>query len=295
MKNNPMTILLTGGTGFLGSSLLRRLVADGNRIVLVKRGGSDTSRITDLLDQITSCNIDLVSPETIFREHSIDLILHCATSYGRRDEDPRTLLEANLFLPLTLLELGSKNGVRCFINTDTILDKRVSSYSLSKSQFKEWLKQYASGMTCINVALEHFYGPGDDRTKFVSFIIRSLLDNVERIPLTAGRQKRDFIYIDDVVDAFLRIIAVNTELGNGFFNYEIGTGKTVTIRDFVSDVKRLTGGCETVLDFGVIPYREHEVMESFVDISAISALGWKPSISMEEGLRRTILAERIIS
>ena len=289
------TILITGGTGFLGGSLLRYLTEAGNNIILLKRRSSDTFRITDHLHLITSYDIDRVPPEKIFRDHAIDIILHCATNYGRGSKDPRTLLEANLFLPLTLLELGSRHGVQCFINTDTILDKRVSSYSLSKGQFKEWLKLHSSGMTCVNVALEHFYGPGDDRSKFVTFIIRSMLENVTRIPLTLGEQRRDFIYIDDVVEIFGRIITASRKLGSGFFGYEVGTGETIRIMDFVACVKRIVGNCSTILDFGAIPYREHEVMESVVDISALSALGWKASVSLEQGLRCTIDAERSIS
>lgn len=288
----PATILMTGGTGFLGSSLFCSLVSSGNRVVLIKRSNSDTSRISGYLDRAVTYDIDVVNPEKIFREHDIDTILHCATNYGRGGEDPRTVLEANLFLPLTLLEMGSKNGVRCFINTDTILDKRVSTYSLSKAQFKEWLKLYSSAMSCINVALEHFYGAGDDRTKFVTYIIRSMLEKVERIPLTAGEQKRDFIYIDDVVSAFLLIIAKNIEKSAGFSNYEIGTGTTVTIRDFVGIVRKLVGDVGTCLDFGALPYREREVMESAVDISAIQELGWSPCFPIEDGLRQTIEMER---
>lgn len=290
-----MNILMTGGTGFLGGNLLPSLVGSGHRLVLAKRSGSDLSRYGTSPDSVTCYDIDRISPERIFRENRIDLILHCATNYGRGDDDPRSLLEANLFLPLTLLELGRRSGVTCFVNTDTILDKRVNAYSLSKSQFREWLKLYSTGMACINVALEHFYGPGDDRSKFVTFIIRSMLDNAERIPLTPGDQKRDFIFIDDVVDIFSRIVDSAPALDSGFFGYEVGTGTTVRIRDFVGIVKRLVGESRTVPDFGALPYRDQEVMESRVDTSAVRALGWTPSVTLEEGLRRTIEAERTLA
>lgn len=287
-----MKILLTGGTGFLGSHLLRTLVDAGHQLVLVKRSRSDLFRIGSSLDIAAAYDIDLISPERIFTEHQIDLILHCATNYGRKDHDPRNILESNLFLPLTLLELGHRNGVSCFINTDTILDKRVCAYSLSKSQFKDWLQLYSKEMSCINVALEHFYGPGDDRTKFVTLIIRSMLNNIAQIPLTLGEQKRDFIFIEDVVDIFVRIINASQGFGCGFFNYDIGTGVSVRIRDFVEMVQRFVGDCRTIPNFGALPYREHEVMESFVDTTAISAFGWKPSVTLEEGLLHTIEAER---
>lgn len=287
-----MTILLTGSTGFLGSNLLQALVRSDFQIIILKRSSSDTSRIDRLMGRVLSFDSDIVSLDSIFAAHSIDIIMHCATNYGREEKDPRTLLDANLFLPLNLLELGRRHGVRCFINTDTILDKRVSWYSLSKSQFKEWLKLYASNMTCINVALEHFYGPGDDRTKFVTFIIRSIMENVEKIPLTPGAQKRDFIFIDDVVAAFLKIIERSRSLDNGFFSYEIGSGETVRIKEFVAQVKSILAESSSILEFGALPYREHEVMESHVDTMAIRELGWRPTITLVEGLRRTIAIER---
>lgn len=286
------TVLLTGGTGFLGSNLLRRMVDAGFEVILLKRSSSNLVRLESLLPRIRVYDIGGETLRQIFRDHHIDLIVHCATNYGRGDVDPSAMLEANLFLPLTLLELGSRHNVPCFINTDTILDKRVSNYSLSKNQFKDWLRLYSSGMTCINVALEHFYGPRDDQTKFVTFVIRSLLQDVERIPLTKGEQKRDFIYVDDVVEAFYLIFSRCGEMENGFYNFEIGSGQTVTIRDFVTLVQRLVGSGRTILDFGVLPYREHEVMESSVDTSAIRAFGWHCGTSLEDGLGRTISVER---
>ena len=276
----------------MGSNLLQRLVKDQYRIILLKRSSSDTSRINDYLPKLTSYDIDQTDLRQIIRNNRIDIIIHCATNYGRSEIDPIALLEANLILPLKLLQLGSSNNVRCFINTDTVLDKGVNYYSLSKNQFKEWLKVYATEILCINIALEHFYGPHDDQTKFVAYIIRSILANMEKIDLTKGEQKRDFIYIDDVVDAFLKVINHSALLERGFLNYEIGTNHAITIKEFVSLVKRLANNSSTYLNFGVLPYRDNEIMESFVDTSEIRKLGWKPNSSLEDGLLKTINSER---
>ena len=132
-------------------------------------------------------------------------------------------MEANFLFPLKLLELGKKYHVTCFINTDTILDKRIDNYSLSKKQFKEWLFVYRKNFGCVNVALEHFYGPGDNPARFVTYIVHSLLKNVERIDLTKGEQKRDFIYIDDVVDAFIKIVNSSDTFLRDFYEFEVGT------------------------------------------------------------------------
>lgn len=286
------TILMTGGTGFLGRNLLKRFSKANFRIILLKRLTSDTSRIDHLLKDVIVHDIDDYVLRNLFHEYNIDVILHCATNYGRRETIPHEILEANLFLPLRLLEYGKNRGVKCFVNTDTILDKQVSHYSLSKSQFKDWLVLYANDMTCINVALEHFYGPGDDATKFVTFTVRNILKKVERIPFTKGEQKRDFIYIDDVAEAFWKILLHSESLGRGFTNFDIGSGQMTSIRDFVRLVQSLANNSCTFLDFGALPYRLHEVMESAVDTMAIRSLGWRPSFSLEEGLMQTISTER---
>lgn len=286
------TILMTGCTGFLGSNLLKRLVSAGRRVIVLKRTTSLTERISALLDGLAVYDIDAIPLEKVFSENNIDIIIHCATDYGRKKKVPLDLLDANLFLPLKLLELGVENDVSCFINTDTVLDKNINYYSLSKSQFKDWLKLYSRQMTCISVALEHFYGPFDDESKFTTFIIRSILRNAERIPLTSGAQRRDFIFIDDVVDTFEIILQHSCNLGNSYYYFQVGSGTTVSIRDFVYLVKRISGNEITTLDFGALPYREHEVMESNADTSYIRSLGWFAKTSLEVGLQKTIDTER---
>jgi len=198
---------MTGATGFLGSQLARRLVAAGCGVVVLKRSFSDTRRIADLLASGTVAHdIDVRPLATPFLEHPIDCVLHCATDYGRRESTSAAIIEANLLLPLQLLELAVEHRVPCFINTDTKLDKRINAYSLSKRQFREWLATFADATTAVNVPLEHFYGPGDDRTKFVSSMIGRMLSPDRSIALTGGDQLRDFIHVDDVVEAFVRIV-----------------------------------------------------------------------------------------
>lgn len=285
-------ILLTGGTGYLGSKILKHLVDKGYKIILLKRSFSNPIRIKEYIKKITCYDIDLIPLETIFSENSIDTVVHCATNYGRKESDPLQVIEANLLLPLKLLELGKKYHVKCFVNTDTILDKRINYYSLSKKQFKDWLFVYKQDLTCINVALEHFYGSGDDATKFVTYIVHNLLKNVDKIDLTKGEQKRDFIYVDDVVSAFLKIINSSDNFSQDFYEFEVGTNNPLSIKEFVELAKQLSGNKHTSLNFGAIPYRENEVMNYHVNISEISKLGWKCNYTVEEGLKKMIESEK---
>jgi nucleoside-diphosphate-sugar epimerase len=285
-------LLLTGATGFLGGHLARRLLAAGYQLVLLKRSGSNLARIRDIAGSLKTYDADTTSLEAVFDGGGISAVIHCATNYGRAGASAANVVETNLILPLRLLQIASKRGTRAFINTDTILDPRISYYSLSKSQFVDWMSHLGSHLATVNVALEHFYGPGDDASKFVTSIVRDLVRGVPSIALTPGGQKRDFIYVGDVVEALCAITAYALEAPDGFYRFEVGSSRLLTIREFVERARDLAGAGDTRLDFGALPYRPNEVMESRVDCSAIRALGWMPRTSLDEGLMTTIEAER---
>ena len=288
------TILLTGATGFLGSHLFKKLIDLKYDIIILKRTFSNIFRIEEYAEHIKFYDLDNCLLESVFSENDINTILHTATQYGRKEENITDIVESNLMLPLKLIGLAKVYGVRTFINTDTLLDKRVSTYALSKKQFRNWLQFYSTDMTCINISLEHFFGAHDDKTKFVTYIIKNLIDQVELLNLTLGEQKRDFLFIDDVVSAFVKIIEYDEHDGHKkcFYEYEIGSGVNIKIKTFVLLVKKILNNNRTKLNFGAIPYRDNEVMESHVDLSKISKLGWTPNVDFEDALKKTILKEK---
>ena len=287
-------ILMTGATGFLGSKLLARLATDPERyrVTVLKRSTSDTWRIASLLNSLDSYDLDRTPIPNIFDAVPFDAILHCATDYGRKLVPRSEMIEANLLLPLRLLETGIDHGVRTFISTDTMLDKNVSDYTLSKRQFREWLQNLSTRIAGINMVLEHFYGPGDDATKFVSNILRSLINKEAAIPLTPGLQRRDFIYVDDVVDAFLCVMQSLAGETEGYFDFEVGSGNSVSIQEFVTLAKGICGNETTRLEFGALPYRLNEPMEVTVDVGKLHALGWRARYDLREGLLQTVHFEK---
>jgi len=285
---------MTGATGFLGSKLLARLTSDPEQyeVTVLKRSTSDTWRIANLLPDLASFDLDRTPIRDVFGAIPFDTILHCATDYGRKPVPRSEMIEANLMLPLRLLETGIDHGVHTFISTDTMLDKNVSDYTLSKRQFREWLQSLSTRIAGINMVLEHFYGPGDDATKFVSSILRSLLNKETSISLTPGLQRRDFIYVDDVVDAFLCVMqALGSETG-GYFDFEVGSGRSVSIQEFVTMARGICGNEITRLEFGALPYRPNEPMEVAVNVSKLHAFGWCAKYDLHEGLRQTVQFER---
>jgi len=288
-------ILLTGATGFLGSHLLKGLLEkNDNKIIILKRSFSNLFRIESFLEnpRVKFYDIDNVKLDQIFVENDIDTIVHCATNYGRNNENILNIVQSNLLLPLSLLQLAIANNVKNFINTDTVIDKNVNLYSLSKNQFLDWLKNCSPKINCVNVSLEHFYGSFDNNTKFTTCIIKSLLSNAENIDLTEGEQLRYFIYIDDVVDAFLKILENIDKFEESFTSFDVSTEDNISIKDFVLLVKKMTNNTKTILNFGKIPYRENVLMDCKIDIAKLKQLGWAPKWSLEEGLKITIRKEK---
>jgi nucleoside-diphosphate-sugar epimerase len=294
-----MKVLVTGATGFLGSHLTRALAGRGDRVVVLKRSTSDLGRIRDLLPALALYDADRSGADRLLAEHGdLAAVVHTATCYGRNGEPDEVVFEANTAAPLRLLQRAARAKVPLFVHTDTCFSSGplrytyLRSYSLSKRQFTEWGEHFASrGDVCfVNVKLQHPYGPGDSPDKFVPSILRQCLDNVETLRLTPGEQQKDFIYVEDVVSALLLVLDRCGEGLAPFQEYECGTGVAVSVRRFVETAHALTGS-RTRLLFGALPYREHEIMHSCADTSALRDLGWAPRHDLEEGLARTLRAD----
>ena len=284
------TILLTGASGYLGSYLANALVAKGYKLIILKRKSSLLLRIESIIPKVVLYNIEDLDYSVLFNAHGkIDVVIHTATCYGRHGETPSEVFEANTDFPLKLLDAASVAGVSVFINTDTILDKYINLYSLSKHQLLEWGKFYCmyNKIRFINMKLEHFYGPGDDNSKFTTHVINSCLRNVPELKLTLGEQERDFIYIDDVVTAYVKILEKQGELPNFFNEFHVGSGTALSIRDFVETVHHITRS-KTQLAFGSLPYRKGEVMSSHANVQPLAKLGWFCETNLEQGLNLVV-------
>jgi CDP-paratose synthetase len=282
-------ILLTGATGFLGSHLLEALLVQGYKVTILKRSTSDTWRIHHLLEQVSSFDVDQVEIEEAFKAGKVDAVIHTACSYGRHGQPAHEVVETNLLFALKVLDAATFFSTDTFFNTDTLLPKYLNGYSLSKKHFSEWLKQRSQTIKVVNLKLEHMYGPKDDQTKFVPWVIGQLEQGVSRIPLTEGSQQRDFIYIDDVVSAYLLALQKAEQLP-AYTELDVGTGELTSVRDFVSAIysayKRLNPSITTQLGFGDIPMREGEMMTFEVDNSALKGLGWCTATKMTDGLEK---------
>ncbi|MBI4699002.1 MAG: NAD-dependent epimerase/dehydratase, partial [Nitrospirae bacterium] len=280
------------------SHLLEGLLNENYKVVIIKRSFSNAWRIEHLLHKLRYYDADKESLEKVFKENEIDVVIHTATTYGRKGENHAAIIESNLLLPVKLLELSISHGTSSFFNTDSFFNtsslnyKYLSGYSISKRQLVEWLQLISDKIQIVNLKLEHLYGPKDSNNKFVIWLITQCIKDEPELKLTAGEQKRDFIYVSDAVSAFLLTLRKRGQLSN-YSEFEVGTGEGISIRDFAIKVKEkvsFVSGREvrTILNFGAIPYRAGECMERKADNSFLRQIGWNWSVSLNDGLEKTI-------
>jgi nucleoside-diphosphate-sugar epimerase len=130
------------------------------------------------------------------------------------------------------------------------------------------------------------FGPRDDNQKFIPFIIHTLLHNPSKLALTAGQQRRDFVYVADVADLFVHIVK-HVDTLNTFEEFSAGTGQSVSIREIVEYIHDSIKST-TSLEFGALPYRINEIMDSAAQIELNHKIDWKPSVDIYTGLDQTI-------
>lgn len=287
-----MKLLLTGGAGYLGRHLVNGLLALGFEPILLLHSPASLKQLP------AGVCYRLFSPETLpelLKTEGFDVVVNLAAVYGRKGESYPDLLQANCLYPLQVLDAALAASVPLFFNAGTSLPALLSPYALSKQQFSNWGRllcgSSGAATTFVNLKIEHFYGPGDSDEKFTTWVFQQLLNNVADIPLTSGQQKRDFIYIDDLVAAILCLLQNANQLPTGWVDVPVGSGDSISIRAFVELTRRIVGA-STRLCFGAVDERPGEPLELRADISFLRELGWEPKYSLAEGITKCLTTER---
>ena len=301
-------VLITGSTGFIGSNLMRRLIQESFEVGIIKREKSDVWRIKDLLDKIAVYDVDLRDTQEVSKAVSHfrpDVIFHLATYYAveHKPQEIPLMIDTNVLGTVNLLEASKESMVKLFVNTSSCFVYKESKnklrenadlsplnlYALTKMLAEQACTFYAEkyGLKTVTFRLFPPYGPADHERRLIPYVIKSLLDG-ERLKLTTGMQRWDFVYVDDIVDAYFKLLSVS-DLPKKHEIFNIGTGNAVSVREVVSRIKEIIGS-ELEPEWGAIPHRKNEVWFICADINKTETfLRWQPKNQiLGEGLVLTI-------
>lgn len=298
------TILLTGATGFIGSHLLKKLLEQNYRVVAVVRPGSNTRRMQKHLPQIKTCANDVASLRVLFSTTPIDTVVHLATTYYKQHttaEEAAVMLETNVTLPATILDLMRECGVKKFIAAGTFFEYDLSErrllnetaplrpynfYAKTKQLFHEVMDYYSQTYDIRTAYLRLFspYGP-DDNDKLVTFLVKSLRSHTP-LTLTPGEQQWNFTYVGDIVGALIKAIGFLARPDSTSEVFNIGATETHSIKEVVKTLEEVSGE-QTEVSF-TKPYPPNEIFYVNCDgIKAKQVLGWEAQTSLREGLEAT--------
>lgn len=298
-------VLVTGISGFIGSHLARRLVREGTTVHGLVRKSSSLWRLQDLKDRLELHYADLTESEAVSRiVHRVKplKVFHLAArvdvsrSWALVDE----MVEVNVKGTLNLLRAAAEAGCDCFVNTGTCEEygdnptpfkedqapNPVSPYSASKAATTTFCRMLHKTMGIPVVTLRPFltYGPGQESEMLIPSVIRQAIRN-EPFGMTEGKQTREFNYVDDIVDGFVRASVCPQAVGEVI---NIGCGQEYQIRHVVELVLKLAH-CDIKPKFGALSYRPGETWHFYCDnTKARQLLGWEPKVTLADGLKMTI-------
>lgn len=271
-----------GAFGFLGSRLTSYFESRHTVIGLARKRNNEAT-INNIIYTTENNWIEKIV------EFKPNIIINTIACYGRHNEPATALIESNILMPIRVLEsISSLDAV--FINCGTSLPPNTSLYAYTKQKANE-LAAAIIDKVCgkyIELKLEHIYGAFDGDDKFTSMVIRRCLSN-QPVKLTSGLQQRDFLYIKDLLTAFDCIIS-NVNNFPKFHSIEVGSGKAISIREYVETVKNITKS-NSIIEFGVVKERANELMYSCADIAELEKIGWKREFSLVDALTEIIEEE----
>ena len=314
-----MRALVTGGAGFIGSHLTDRLVADGHQVTVV----DDLShgRAANLASAAASgrcelVKLDLTDPGllAVVRSAEPDAIFHLSAQIDVRVSvaDPLRDVTANVVGTVAVLEAARRAGVPKVVFASSVAifgppsrlpvhertpTRPLSPYAASKLAAEQYLRQYHDlhGMDTTSLVLSNTYGPRQDphgEAGVVAIFANAMLAGQPTRVFGQGANVRDYVYVADVVDAFIRAAdpggpGAGRTAGKRFV---IGTGVGVTDVELHREVARAAGGAP---EPEYAPPRLGDLPAMVVDPGAAAdVLGWHPRTSLAEGLALTVTAMR---
>lgn len=299
-----MKVLVTGGAGFIGSHLVDRLVQEGHEVIIVDNLVTGKRRNINRAARFYKQDIQSWRLERVFRNERPNVVMHLAAQMDVRKsvEDPMFDAQVNILGTLNVLQQAVKHGVRKVVFSssggaiygeqemypapESHVTKPLSPYGLSKLCGEQYLSYYqrSSGLQVVSLRYANVYGPRQDpegEAGVVAIFIQKMLNNEQAVINGNGRQTRDFVFVEDVVEANLAVMGPETQ-----GTYNVGTGAETSINDLFRILVQHTGStCKEVHG----PAKKGEQARSVIDSTRLRhELSWEPKGELSEGLKKTV-------
>ncbi len=308
MKRN---ILVTGGAGFIGSHIADRLIKEGHKVAIVDNLSTGDKKNLNL--RANFYKIDILDPEIseIFKAEKPKVVFHCAAQINLRESVENPIRDAKINI------LGSLNIIKNFVSINSTPKPQknlkfvftstggamygespiiptpetspavpLSPYGVAKLATEKYLNYYhkISGLPFISLRLANVYGPRQNpegEAGVVAIFCQKMLTGEQPVIYGKGAQTRDFVYVDDVVEA--NILAMKSKK-NGVYN--VGTGKETNVNVIFKKIRNLINAdCQEVHK----PGKPGEQERSCLDYSKIEReFSWRPEHDLALGLEKTV-------
>jgi len=313
---NGRKVLITGGCGFLGSNLVRRLILQGAFVTIFVRNGKECKNLKDIQKKVKILEGDLLKEEEVIKAITgQEYLFHLAwqTDLKQSMQHPQQDLQQDGIGLINLLEASRKHNPSLkiiFTSTVTVIGitqeipsneeeklNPLSAYDVHKLLGEFYLSMYfqAYGLKTVSLRLANIFGEyqsiDNPNRGVLNFMIGRALKGEKMTVYGKGEFIRDYSYVQNIVDAFLLAAASDKVHGQTFV---LGSGKGLTFNEVVNSIKKITK--ETTgkdAEIVHVPFHgdEHSINKrNFIsDSRKFSELtGWYPQIDFEEGLRKTI-------
>ena len=296
-------IVITGATGFIGSNLVKRLVSEKYNLYLIVREESDLTCIKESIDSVNICVYKGETEEliNIFKSiGKVDLVIHLASLFiaQHKQEQVTGLIDSNIKFGTQILEAMTYSGCKKIINTGSYWQhykdedyNPVCLYAATKEAYEMIMRYYyeAEDISCLTLELFDTYGETDTRKKIINLLKECAEYNLH-LEMSPGEQYINLVYIDDVIEAYIRAIQILEKKNKINKKYVVSNKEEVTLMDLVGIVEKVYGK-KLDINFGGRQYRSREVMKPWS--KGIRLEGWEPQYTLREGLERMLFTKSI--
>lgn len=274
--------LIVGASGFIGTNILNLLpskidltiVTSNKKKIIEKIKKKNFSRIT-----IKNYNFISFKNKNIIQE--IDVIINCTGAYPKKN-NLKKLIFLNYRIPKLLFDLSVNQKPKQFININTLLKNRKSTYVKYKHKLSDYFKSKLKNTKVLDLFIGHLYGDVCNKKEFIYSTIIKILKKEKILNFTKGQQKRDFIHIKDFRKLFKKILKIKTN--KKYSKFDVSSFKNYSIKSVILLIKKITFS-NIDINFGYFKYRKGEDFSIKGDIKTLSRFNWKPKIKLSDGIK----------